>query len=80
VGRYLFFASKNAGYGPIIRAPRTALERALDAQAWQSIESVAPDIPRWRYRETLGYVRKIRLNMDAMDDRGRVAKKGIRKR
>jgi soluble lytic murein transglycosylase-like protein len=78
--RYFMFGSYNAGEGPIIRAQRTALERALDAHAWQSIESVAPDIPRWRYRETLGYVRKIRLNMDAMDGRGRVAKKGIRKR
>ena len=30
-----------------------------EGQAGTNIESVAPTVPRWRYRETLGYVRKI---------------------
>jgi membrane-bound lytic murein transglycosylase F len=56
------FASYNAGEGPIIRARKAALQKALDAKRWNAIERVAPDITAWRYRETLGYVRKIREN------------------
>jgi soluble lytic murein transglycosylase-like protein len=54
------FGSYNAGEGPIKRAQRLALAERLDHRSWESIESVAPRIQRWRYRETLGYVRKIR--------------------
>ncbi len=53
------FASYNAGEGTIGRARRTAQASNLDHARWQNIESVAPTVPRWRYRETLGYVRKI---------------------
>ena len=53
------FASYNAGEGTIGRARKTAQAQNLDHGRWQSIESVAPTVPRWRYRETLGYVRKI---------------------
>lgn len=60
------FASYNAGEGPIIRARKAALQKALDAGKWQAIEAVAPDISAWRYRETLGYVRKIRQNYDQL--------------
>ncbi len=56
------FASYNAGEGPIIRARKAALLKALDAGRWNAIEAVAPNISAWRYRETLGYVRKIRSN------------------
>jgi membrane-bound lytic murein transglycosylase MltF len=56
------FASYNAGEGPIIRARKAALQKALDAGRWDAIEVVAPNITAWRYRETLGYVRKIREN------------------
>jgi len=56
------FASYNAGEGPIIRARKAARAKALDAASWNAIESVAPDISAWRYRETLGYVRRIRVN------------------
>jgi membrane-bound lytic murein transglycosylase F len=56
------FASYNAGEGPIIRARKAAVQKALDAKRWNAIELVAPDITAWRYRETLGYVRKIREN------------------
>ena len=55
------FASYNAGEGTIGRARATARAQNLDHARWQSIESIAPNVPRWRYRETLGYVRKIDL-------------------
>ena len=55
------FASYNAGEGTIGRARKAAQAQNLDHARWQSIESIAPIVPRWRYRETLGYVRKIDL-------------------
>jgi membrane-bound lytic murein transglycosylase F len=59
--RYMF-ASYNAGEGTITRALGTARAASLDATRWTSIEQVAPNVTRWRYRETLGYVRKIQDN------------------
>ena len=59
--RYMF-ASYNAGEGTITRALGTARAASLDATRWTSIEQVAPSVRRWRYRETLGYVRKISDN------------------
>jgi len=53
------FASYNAGEGTIARARLAARAQATDATAWSHIEQVAPTVPRWRYRETLDYVRKI---------------------
>ena len=53
------FGSYNAGEGPIIRACIAARGDHLSEAEWASIEHVAPRIERWRYRETLGYVRKI---------------------
>ena len=70
--RDFMFGSYNAGEGTILRARRTAQSRRLDDGAWTSIETVAPEVPRWRYRETLGYVRKIRDNIARLDDKGRL--------
>lgn len=56
------FASYNAGEGPIIRARKAALLKALNPGRWNAIEQVAPGIPSWRYTETLDYVRRIRAN------------------
>ncbi|MGH7555182.1 MAG: hypothetical protein ACREMQ_19440, partial [Longimicrobiales bacterium] len=53
------FGSYNAGEGTITRARETARAQNLDHAQWSTIESIAPTVPRWRYRETLGYVRKI---------------------
>ena len=64
------FASYNAGEGTIGRARATALARNLDHARWMNIETVAPTVPRWRYRETLGYVRKIDLYYDYMRANG----------
>lgn len=60
------FASYNAGEGPIIRARKAATAKALEPSRWNAIEAVAPDITAWRYRETLGYVRKIRSNYEGL--------------
>lgn len=60
------FGSYNAGEGPITRASAMARARQLDHTRWPSIEAVAPTVPRWRYRETLGYVRKIEANYDQL--------------
>lgn len=60
------YGSYNAGQGTIGRAHRAARDQQLDHDRWANIERVAPVVPRWRYRETLGYVRKIRANMDSI--------------
>ncbi|MBI5600456.1 MAG: transglycosylase SLT domain-containing protein [Gemmatimonadetes bacterium] len=53
------FGSYNAGEGTIRRARATAKGVVGRDEQWVHIEQVAPTVPRWRYRETLGYVRKI---------------------
>jgi soluble lytic murein transglycosylase-like protein len=60
------FAGYNAGEGTIMRARKTAAAALLDDRSWQSIELVAPNVERWRYLETLDYVRKIEANHKAM--------------
>ena len=60
------FAAYNAGEGTIRRAQGVAQARQLDAGRWEHIESVAPAVQRWRYRETLGYVRRIEANHDQL--------------
>jgi membrane-bound lytic murein transglycosylase F len=56
------FASYNAGEGTIMRARRAAVAARLDHSRWPAIETVAPKVERWRYSETLGYVRTINAN------------------
>ena len=70
--REFMFASYNAGEGTILNAQRACVARSLDQRSWTSVETVAPNVPRWRYRETLGYVRKIRTGIDNLDEKGRV--------
>ena len=60
------FASYNAGEGTIMRARRTAAAERLDQSRWPAIERVAPRVERWRYSETLGYVRTINANKDVL--------------
>jgi membrane-bound lytic murein transglycosylase F len=62
--RFFMFGSYNAGEGTIRRATQVAATRQLDLSAWPSIELVAPTVPRWRYQETLGYIRKIEATYD----------------
>ena len=56
------FGSYNAGEGTITRATAAAHAKQLDESRWPNIERIAPEVPRWRYRETLGYVKKIDEN------------------
>jgi soluble lytic murein transglycosylase-like protein len=78
--REFMFASYNAGEGTILNAQRACVAKALDRRSWSSVEAVAPNVPRWRYRETLGYVRKIRGGIDNLDDKGRVKKAAAAKK
>jgi membrane-bound lytic murein transglycosylase F len=63
------FAGYNAGEGTIMRARRTAAAARLDDRSWPSIERVAPTVERWRYTETLEYVRKIQANHRGLQPR-----------
>jgi len=63
------FGSYNAGEGPILRACLAARSARLSDAEWRSIEQVAPKVDRWRYRETLGYVKKIDGNYEKLKRR-----------
>ena len=63
------FASYNAGEGTIMRARRAAEAARLDRSRWPAIETVAPKVERWRYSETLGYVRTINANKGVLTTR-----------
>jgi soluble lytic murein transglycosylase-like protein len=78
--REFMFASYNAGEGTIMNAQRACVAKSLNQRSWSSVEAVAPNVPRWRYRETLGYVRKIRSGIDNLDDKGRVKKAAAAKK
>ena len=56
----------------VLRAQRLARERALAGRVWPDIRTVAPNVPRWRYQETLSYVERIDANIQRMDPKGRV--------
>jgi len=53
------FASYNAGEGTIKRAINVVTKEQPGPPVWSSVEQVAPTVGRWRYTETLGYVRRI---------------------
>jgi len=53
------FASYNAGEGTINRAISMARAKEVGPPVWSSVELIAPTVGRWRYTETLGYVRRI---------------------
>jgi soluble lytic murein transglycosylase-like protein len=57
--REFMLASYNAGRGTILSAQATARRDSLDHRSWPVIETIAPRVRRWRYSETLGYVRKV---------------------
>jgi membrane-bound lytic murein transglycosylase F len=58
------FGSYNAGMRTMQRAQEVAVKKGYDAKEWKSIVAVAPEVPRWRHRETLGYVSKISAMRD----------------
>ena len=73
--RSFMFGSYNAGRGTLLRAQRVASEKALAHNEWESIETVAPQVPRWRYAETLGYVDKILAFVERLDEKGRLLRR-----
>lgn len=54
------FGSYNAGRGTIMKAQDKAKEKSLDHTAWENITVVAPEVPKWRHEETIGYVERIK--------------------
>lgn len=66
--------SYNAGRGTLIRAQKVASEKELDPMYWQSIRTVAPEVPKWRHQETIEYIERIEANLARMDDDGHVVK------
>jgi membrane-bound lytic murein transglycosylase F len=70
--REFMLGSYNAGRRTILSAQEVARARQLDHRAWPSIENIAPRVARWRYRETLDYVRKVDMHHRRLDDKGRV--------
>ncbi|MEQ1834423.1 MAG: transglycosylase SLT domain-containing protein [Candidatus Eisenbacteria bacterium] len=71
--REFMFASYNAGRGTLLQAQEAARARQLDCRSWPDIEQVAPDIRRWRYRETLDYLRRIDGHLLRLDGHGRLS-------
>lgn len=55
---HFMFASYNAGEGTITRALAAAKNNG-GAPEWASVALIAPTVQRWRYSETLGYVKRI---------------------
>ncbi|MEO7038994.1 MAG: transglycosylase SLT domain-containing protein [Gemmatimonadaceae bacterium] len=64
------FGGYNAGEGTIFRAQGVAKASKLNERAWPNVESVAPKVPRWRYKETLGYVHTIQENRKKLTPMG----------
>jgi soluble lytic murein transglycosylase-like protein len=62
---HFMFASYNAGEGTINRALGVAKSK-FTTPVWSSVEQVAPTVGRWRYSETLGYVRRIDSTYSAL--------------
>jgi membrane-bound lytic murein transglycosylase F len=59
------FASYNAGEGTINRAFGVAKSK-VGPPEWSSVVQIAPTVARWRYTETLGYVRRIDSTYSAL--------------
>jgi len=63
------FGSYNAGLGTLLRAQDVCKLKGLNENYWQSIVTVAPEVPRWRHEETLQYVIKIKKFVDEVTPR-----------
>lgn len=61
------FGSFNAGKGNILKAQRLAKKKGLNPNLWESIEQTLPRVTGRHSRETLGYVKKIKIIQGALD-------------
>lgn len=57
--RRFMFGAYNAGPATISRARRIARAEGQPDQQWHGVAFVAPRVPQWRHRETLGYISRI---------------------
>ena len=64
------FGSYNAGRSTILRAQSHARRSKLDPLVWPSIRKVAPQVPRWRHRETLEYIERIEAARGGLESKG----------
>jgi len=53
------FGAYNAGSTTIRRAQTLAKEKGHNEMLWESLVQIAPEVRRWRHKETVGYVKKI---------------------
>lgn len=60
------FGSYNAGRRTLLRAQGVARRSSLDPKVWPSIRTVAPKVPRWRHKETLDYIERIRAAREGL--------------
>jgi membrane-bound lytic murein transglycosylase F len=73
--REFMLSSYNAGRLTLLRAQKLAETKALNPRVWPSIERVAPEVPRWRYDETLAYIGRVLTNLADMDPHGRFVRR-----
>jgi membrane-bound lytic murein transglycosylase F len=64
--RRFMFAAYNAGPATISRARRVAQSEGETHHEWRGVSAVAPRVPRWRHRETLGYITRIETFKEQM--------------
>jgi soluble lytic murein transglycosylase-like protein len=57
--RNFMFGAYNAGPTTITRARQLAESDGHDSTQWSSVVAVAPKVPSWRHKETLGYIERI---------------------
>lgn len=61
------FGSFNAGKGNILQAQKKSQKRGFNPNLWESIEKTLPEVTGQHSRETLDYVKKIKLIKGALD-------------
>jgi soluble lytic murein transglycosylase-like protein len=57
--RRFMFGAYNAGHATIARARRVAIAEGQVDKNWRAVALVAPKVPKWRHKETLGYIERI---------------------
>jgi soluble lytic murein transglycosylase-like protein len=57
--RRFMFGAYNAGHATITRARRVAAAEGQADKNWNAVAQIAPKVPKWRHRETLGYIDRI---------------------
>ncbi len=60
-------ASYNAGKGNIIKAQKIAKKKKLNPNTWRSIEKTLPKVTGHHSKETIGYVKKIKIIKGVLD-------------